>query len=52
MYHLLLENDSNIDKDNKSMMEYILEESLIIEENMRKELQKDSPIKRPSWTQN
>lgn len=50
IYHLLLE-DSSIDKDNKEMMSYILEESLKIEENMRKELQKETPIGRPKWTQ-
>lgn len=50
IYHLLLE-DSSIDKDNMEMMSYILEESLKIEENMRKELQKETPIGRPKWTQ-
>ena len=50
IYHLLLE-DSSIDKDNREMMSYILEESLKIEENMRKELQKETPIGRPKWTQ-
>lgn len=50
IYHLLLE-DSSIDKDNREMMSYILEESLKIEENMRKELQKETPIGRPQWTQ-
>ena len=50
IYHLLLE-DSSIDKDNREMMSYILEESLKIEENMRKELQKETPIGRPKWNQ-
>ena len=50
IYHLLLE-DSSIDKDNREMISYILEESLKIEENMRKELQKETPIGRPKWTQ-
>ena len=50
IYHLLLE-DSSIDKDNRKMISYILEESLKIEENMRKELQKETPIGRPKWTQ-
>ena len=50
IYHLLLE-DSSMDKDNREMMSYILEESLQIEENMRKELQKETPIGRPKWTQ-
>ena len=50
IYHLLLE-DSSIDKDNREMMSYILEESLKVEENMRKELQKETPIGRPKWTQ-
>lgn len=50
IYHFLLE-DSSIDKDNREMMSYILEESLKIEENMRKELQKETPIGRPKWTQ-
>ena len=50
IYHLLLE-DSSLDKDNREMMSYILEESLKIEENMRKELQIETPIGRPKWTQ-
>ena len=48
LYHIALE-EGDLDKENKGMMEYILSESLKIEENMRVELQKDNPIKRPSW---
>lgn len=48
LYHIALE-EGDLDEENRGMMEYILSESLKIEENMRVELQKDNPIKRPNW---
>lgn len=48
LYHIALEEE-DLDEENRGMMEYILSESLKIEESLRLELQKECPIKRPSW---
>ena len=48
LYHIALEEE-DLDEENRGMMEYILSESLKIEESLRLELQKEGPIKRPSW---
>ena len=48
LYHIALE-EGDLDEENRGMMEYILSESLKIEESLRLELQKECPIKRPNW---
>lgn len=49
IYNLLLESEE-MDPENRGMAEYILQESVKIEEDMREELTKEKPIKRPNWT--
>lgn len=49
IYNLLLEEEE-IDEENRGMAEYILQESIKIEEKLREDLTKEKPIKRPNWT--
>lgn len=49
IYNLLLEEEE-MDAENRGMAEYILQESIKIEEKLREDLTKEKPIKRPNWT--